>query len=152
MKQALFGLALGLGLVLSACQPTGKTDTASDGMSSAQPVSAVLPAAAFETTLSKTAGAVVLDVRTPEEYNTGYLPGAVLMDFSEPEFDQKLSALDRGKPYFIYCAAGGRSHKAFDRMKELGFQAVYELEGGTMAWTDSGRPLQHPDHPVQRPE
>ena len=79
---------------------------------------------------------VVLDVRTPEETALGQLPGAVSIDFKSPDFQEKLSALPKDKPYLVYCRSGNRSGKAIELMKTMGFQKVYHLEGGYDAYKE----------------
>ncbi len=63
-------------------------------------------------TLLKDESVQLLDVRTPEEVAQGVIAGAGHIDIYDPEFDNKLSQLDRTRPVAVYCAAGGRSAKA----------------------------------------
>lgn len=86
---------------------------------------------------------VVLDVRTPEEYAQGHLPEKTPMnlDFYAPDFRERLSRLDRGKTYLVYCRTGHRSGETVQMMRELGFRRVYDLEGGIVAWQSVGLPL-----------
>lgn len=88
----------------------------------------------FASELASTPNAVVLDVRTSGEYNGGRLPNARLMDISNPSFGQKLEALDRATPYFVYCASGSRSAHAARMMGQMGFSHVRNLAGGIMSW------------------
>jgi rhodanese-related sulfurtransferase len=81
---------------------------------------------------------VVLDVRTPKEYEAGHIPGAMLIDFNSPDFEKKISTLDKDKTYLVHCAAGGRSAKASAKMTTLNFKNVYNLEGGYRAWEKAG--------------
>ena len=81
---------------------------------------------------------VVLDVRTQKEYDAGHIPGAVLLDFNAPDFEKKVSGLDKNKTYLVHCAAGGRSAKASAKMGSLAFKNVYNLEGGYRAWEKAG--------------
>lgn len=81
---------------------------------------------------------VVLDVRTPGEYKKGFIEGAQLMDIFNDSFDVELAKLDRKKTYYVYCGSGGRSAEAVEKMNKLGFNAVYELEGGYGAWKRAG--------------
>lgn len=78
--------------------------------------------------------AVVLDIRTPEEFNNGRIKGAINIDYYKPDFRDKLSELDKDKPYKIYCNSGNRSGKTLQLMKEMGFTDVTELSGGIQAW------------------
>lgn len=83
-------------------------------------------------------GVVVLDVRTPGEYAEGYIPGAMLADFMGDDFADRVSELDKRKTYLVYCHSGGRSSEASDKMAEMGFQHVYNLEGGISGWQQQG--------------
>jgi phage shock protein E len=75
-------------------------------------------------------GALVLDVRSPDEFSTGHLSQATNMpiqDFSVPEVD-KLAAGDKAKPVVVYCAAGGRAAKAKEKLEAAGYTNV--VNGG----------------------
>jgi rhodanese-related sulfurtransferase len=63
----------------------------------------------------------VIDVRTPEEVATGYLDGAVFIDWNSPTFIDEVSKLDPAGTYVIYCRSGNRAGQAIEAMKELGF-------------------------------
>ncbi|MEP7129034.1 MAG: rhodanese-like domain-containing protein [Chitinophagales bacterium] len=82
----------------------------------------------------KKENAVILDVRTPEEYAAGHIPQSVLINFNAPDFAAKIAALDKDKTYLVYCAVGGRSSKASAMMSEKGFKEVYNLQGGFSKW------------------
>jgi len=86
-------------------------------------------------------GVEIIDVRTPEEFAEGHLPGADLIDISAPDFVPRIEALDRSATYFVYCRSDNRSGQATALMADLGFESIYELEGGTVAWLASGRTL-----------
>lgn len=83
-------------------------------------------------------GVVVLDVRTPEEFAEGHLPGAVNLDVSDPGFAEGLDELDRDATYAVYCRTGSRSLAAAQAMREAGFDDVFDLEGGIEAWQTHG--------------
>ncbi|MBT2558406.1 rhodanese-like domain-containing protein [Hymenobacter sp. ISL-91] len=68
--------------------------------------------------------AVLLDVRTPEEYASGHLPGAANLDFRAPDLAARLQKLDPGKTYILYCASGNRSNKTALLLQEKGFKHV----------------------------
>ena len=77
----------------------------------------------------------LLDVRTPQEYQQGYIEGAVLINFFDPDFVTKVSTrFDKNKPLYIYCAVGGRSNKAAKKLIAVGFDSVYDLKGGFTKW------------------
>ena len=77
----------------------------------------------------------LLDVRTPQEYQQGYIKGAVLINFFDPNFVTKVSTrFDKNKPLYIYCAVGGRSNKAAKKLISVGFDSIYDLKGGFNKW------------------
>ena len=77
-------------------------------------------------------------MRTPEEVSQGIIKGAIKIDFKGADFDQQISALDKEKTYFVYCASGGRSGKTANLLKDKGFTKVYSLDGGFTAWKEKG--------------
>lgn len=81
---------------------------------------------------------VVLDLRTPAEFQSGHLEGAVMIDYYAPSFAEKLQQLDKSKTYLIYCRSGNRSGKALDLFKKLGFQSVYNMAQGINGWGRAG--------------
>ncbi len=76
----------------------------------------------------------ILDVRTPGEVAKGAINGSINLDFFDDNFESKLDQLDKKKPVYVYCAAGGRSGDAMELMKKKGFVEVYNLDGGYNAW------------------
>ena len=79
---------------------------------------------------------VILDVRTDDEFSTGYIEGAVNIDFyMGSKFISEIDKLDKSKSYFIYCKSGARSGQTCELMKQKGFKKVYNLEGGILGWT-----------------
>lgn len=84
---------------------------------------------------------VVLDVRTPAEFQSGHLKNAINVDYKAPDFEQQLAKLDKTKPYLVHCAVGGRSTKTLPLLQKLGFKNVRHLDGGLQAWQQAGLPL-----------
>jgi phage shock protein E len=80
----------------------------------------------------------LLDVRADWEYAGGHLPGALNLDLFKPDFNSRLQQLDKQKTYYVYCHAGGRSREAAERMKQLGFNKVYNLTEGISAMQRAG--------------
>ena len=80
--------------------------------------------------LTKQPATIVLDVRTPQEYNSGHLKNANNLDYNAPDFAAKLARLDKNKTYLVYCAVGGRSSKAAKLMQEQGFRQVFNVSEG----------------------
>lgn len=81
---------------------------------------------------------VVLDVRTPDEFNQGHLKGAQNVDYLARNFEQQLARLDKTKPYLVHCASGGRSTETLPMLQKLGFKNVRHLDGGIEAWQKAG--------------
>ncbi len=77
---------------------------------------------------------VVLDARTPEEVEAGYIEGATLfLDYNESGFEEKIANLDKSKTYYVYCKSGGRSGNTCILMKKNGLKSV-NLEDGIIGW------------------
>lgn len=83
---------------------------------------------------------VILDVRTPGEWNSYHLLGSINRSTGLTDFDAQLAALPRHKLYLMHCQSGGRSAGAFAKMKSLGFAEVYEMAGGLNAWNSAKLP------------
>ncbi len=77
---------------------------------------------------------IIIDVRTSTEVAGGQIPGALNIDIKDPEFEQLVKDLERDREYLVYCAKGIRSALAVTKMKELGFEKLYDLGGGFNAW------------------
>ncbi|WP_207203778.1 rhodanese-like domain-containing protein [Actinomyces minihominis] len=85
--------------------------------------------------------AVIIDVRTPEEYAEGHLEGAVLMDLNSGDFAQTMPTLDPEGEYLVYCRSGNRSGQAVSLMKDAGFTNVTDLGSFKSASKTTGIPL-----------
>lgn len=89
-----------------------------------------------------TGDVLLLDVRTPGEYNDGRIKGSTLIDFRSANFDSEIAKLDSSKPVVVYCAAGGRSTRASDKLKEAGFTKIYNYTGGFNDWRGRGEEIE----------
>ena len=90
--------------------------------------------ARFEKLMKKN-NTYVLDVRTPEEYKSGFIGNAVNYNVTDSvAFVNTISSLDKNKKYLLYCKSGRRSGKALVMMKNMGFRKVYHLKGGVTEW------------------
>jgi rhodanese-related sulfurtransferase len=87
---------------------------------------------------------VIVDVRTPAEYQSGAIAGSINIDIYASDFKTKLNQLDKKKIYLVYCHTGNRSAQAAGMMKELKFREVYDLSGGVVAWSQAGYLLVKP--------
>ena len=79
-------------------------------------------------------GVILLDVRTPEEFDAGHIEGAVNMNYYDDDFLEQVETLGKEKEILIYCRSGGRSSSAMSDMKSAGFKYMYNLEGGYMGY------------------
>jgi rhodanese-related sulfurtransferase len=81
---------------------------------------------------------VVLDVRSPEEFAKGHIPGAINADINSPDFALKAAKLDKKQSILVNCHAGSRGAIASAELAKLGFKTVFNLEGGLDAWKAAG--------------
>ena len=84
--------------------------------------------------------AVLLDVREPEEYAAGHVPGAI--NLPQADLATRLDELPRDRPLLVICQGGFRSLRAAQFLKQRGFERVVNVEGGTTAWRAAGHPLE----------
>ncbi len=85
---------------------------------------------------------LLLDIRTPAEFERERIPGAVNLDFHAASFREDLSSLDRQQTILLYCRSGNRSGQSLGLFQELGFKDVRHLEGGILAWRGAGLPVE----------
>ena len=79
---------------------------------------------------------VILDVRTPEEIDKGYIANSKFIDFKSDNFIKEISKLDKTKIYLIYCKIGGRSEEAMQIMERMKFEYLYNMLGGFDEWKE----------------
>lgn len=84
---------------------------------------------------------LVLDVRTPTEFATGHLVGAINVDVMAPDFRTRIAEFDRDQTVYLYCRSGNRSGQAAGILKELGFAAAHNV-GGFDALAQAGALVQ----------
>ena len=80
--------------------------------------------------------AVVLDIRTPSEFNEGHIPNAVNIDYKADSFDIELGKLDRDTTYVMHCRSGRRSANSFEIFKKLGFKNIIHMDDGILGWEE----------------
>jgi rhodanese-related sulfurtransferase len=93
--------------------------------------------------------AIVIDVRTPAEYEMSHITDAINVNVQDESFAQMAGALDPHKTYIVHCTknpADGRSSRALETLRELGFSNLYSLEGGYVAWKEADLPLTETDN------
>lgn len=76
----------------------------------------------------------LIDVRTPDEYNSGHIKDAKNIDFYSGKFNTEFDKLDKEKPVYIYCRSGSRSRQSANKLIAMGFKEIYDLRGGFIAW------------------
>lgn len=89
-----------------------------------------LAALDFISKYQDTPGAVLVDVRTPEEYAEGHLKSSINIDIRNASFATEIATLDKSKTYFVYCRSGNRSAQAVAQMKAIGIEHIYDMLGG----------------------
>ncbi|MCS6967966.1 MAG: rhodanese-like domain-containing protein [Cytophagales bacterium] len=85
---------------------------------------------------------VLIDVRTPSEYQAGHIAGASNVDFLAGQFAAEFPQYDKSKTYYLYCASGNRSGKAAQLMLEAGFPKAYNV-GGFAELAGAGFPVEY---------
>ena len=83
----------------------------------------------------KDENAVILDVRTEDEFMAGFITGAVNIDIHQGQgFLDEIEKLDKSKNYLVYCRSGARSASACNLMHQHGIENAYNLMGGIIEW------------------
>jgi rhodanese-related sulfurtransferase len=84
----------------------------------------------------------LLDVRTPEEFAEGHVPGAV--NISHDQLAARLAEVPKDKDVVLYCRSGRRAGMAADVLRANGYTSLSHLEGDMQAWVANGRPIAKP--------
>jgi len=94
-----------------------------------------LSAAEFEALLARDATVQLVDVRRPDEFASGHIEGAQLIDVTESDFlDRAQKSLDPKRPVAVYCRSGKRSLRAAQMLQKVGFKVIYNLDTGYLGW------------------
>jgi thioredoxin len=125
MKTTLFNL-LFIGFLFVSCN--GQTNAKYESIAAVN----------FAKKIKSTTQPAIIDVRSPEEFAGQHIDNAVNIDWNGADFKGKIGKYDKSKPIFVYCMSGGRSKKAAEKLVELGFNKIYELQGGIMKWNAAG--------------
>jgi rhodanese-related sulfurtransferase len=125
-------------LIISALSSCGGQKSADSAMG--ETVLSTISVGEFEKKLKDDA-VQLIDVRTAEEFAGGYIKNAVNIDVNSSDFDSKLVTYDKNIPVLVYCLSGGRSSAAADRLNQLGFKQVYNLDGGIMKWQSANKEI-----------
>lgn len=83
---------------------------------------------------------ILIDVRTPQEFAAGHIAGAI--NIPVDDLNQRLSEIPTDETIVVYCRSGNRSGTATDILNNAGFNPVYDIDGGTIAWASANLPLE----------
>lgn len=89
-----------------------------------------------------TENSVIIDVRTPGEFESGHIKNAININVSDSNFKEKIAQLNKNEKVYVYCKIGSRSNKAANILVENGFKQVYDLNGGIISWQRANLPLE----------
>jgi len=96
-------------------------------------INVITPAEFKEKSVNQT----IIDIRTPEEFASGHIQGAININLFDKTFLEQISKLDKSKPIYMYCRSGSRSRSASKKVSNLGFEKVYDLQGGIIYWAQN---------------
>jgi rhodanese-related sulfurtransferase len=88
----------------------------------------------------QSASATFVDVREPEEWAAGHIPGARHIPLGD--LGHRYPEVPRDKPVIMVCHVGGRSYQATRFLRELGYDRVVNFDGGMLAWEEAGHPVE----------
>ncbi|MEM0993833.1 MAG: rhodanese-like domain-containing protein [Bacteroidota bacterium] len=90
----------------------------------------------FKAAMASEAQAILIDVRTPEEFQQFHFDGALNISYLAPDMWERMEQLDKDKTYLIYCRSGRRSVRVGTLMRNGGFDAqkIFHLDGGLLNW------------------
>ncbi|WP_397546420.1 rhodanese-like domain-containing protein [Rhodothermus marinus] len=130
MKTRIIWL-LSLLLGFTAACTTERPDTPQTTTAAVTDTTAIVRLTAEEFLARYTPEAVVIDVRTPEEFAQGHLKGALNINVQAPDFRAQIQALDLDpdRPVYLYCRSGRRSQLAAEILREMGFRRLYNIGG-----------------------
>jgi phage shock protein E len=92
----------------------------------------------FKKGLESDKNTVLVDLRTTDEINKGFIKGSIQLDFLAKDAEKQIDKLDKNKTYYVYCAGGGRSSEAATYMQQHGFKKVVNLTKGFGEWSKKG--------------
>jgi len=81
---------------------------------------------------------LLIDVRTPGEFASGHIENSINIDYKSDNFKDLIGELDKNQEVYVYCKVGGRSGRSAKILKDMGFEKIYDLDGGINAWEKEG--------------
>lgn len=134
----VIGLVVGIG----ACSSGSPAPAASAGAAVAaapEKVNTKIAPADYQSKFGAGSDHILIDVRTPEEFASGHIPGSV--NIPVDSLGQRLSEVPQDKPVVLYCRSGNRSGQAAQILDQAGYSQIYDL-GGIVTWQQQGYPVQ----------
>ena len=128
MKKILLVFFMILAMLASGCAANQEPETDTDATGVI-----MINAEDAKSRLDSAEGIILVDVRTPEEFRDGHIPGAILLPVDEISTNAETVIPDKEATYFIYCRSGNRSAAAADQLVEMDYENVYDL-GGINNW------------------
>lgn len=119
----LIALGLVLNFMFSACSNKSKDII-------------VLNANEFVNQYENDLSGILIDVRTEDEFNNGFIEGALNFNVNDQNFKDDVNHIDKTKHIYVYCRSGKRSQKAAEILHQLGFKTIYDLKGGYIAYSN----------------
>jgi rhodanese-related sulfurtransferase len=138
-RACLVVLALVAALGVGACSASPATARPDGGGATTAGSSLPLEVSVAEAATLRDAGAFVLDVREPDEWVAGHIPGATLIPLGE--LASRVAEVPRARDVVVVCRSGNRSAQGRDILLGAGHAAVTSMAGGMNDWAGSGRPI-----------
>ena len=86
---------------------------------------------------------IIIDVRTYDEFSSGYIKNAINLDFYSETFQNDILSIDKNSPIVLYCRTNNRSTKTASILKDNGFKEISVLEGGITNWVKNGNDINY---------
>lgn len=145
MRKPSFNLTLlligAVALIVSGCAPTvASAPAAAPPAAVSVPSTTALPAeiSVADAAAKRDAGAFILDVRQPDEWNAVHIPGATLIPLDQ--LQARLNEVPKDQEVVVVCRSGNRSQQGRDILKNAGFSQVTSMAGGMNQWSAAGHP------------
>lgn len=123
-KQFIYSVLFALCLVVLNCRNEGDSSSSEVKLVTADEMRRILELEDVQ----------LVDVRTPGEHQDEHIINSQNIDFRSPTFEADIKRLDKSKPVILYCKSGVRSAKCAEKLKDAGFEKVYDLDGGISKW------------------
>lgn len=128
---------IGLCALLASCAGTERNTADASAHPQVQEIS-ILKLDSLQAALPN---ALLIDVRSDEEWAAGHLEGASYISFDWDHRLEPLKALPSDRPVLVYCEAGGRSGVITEELRIIGHPYIIDLIGGMEAWSENNRPV-----------